>query len=798
MAARKLIATRDAPDELVATPCDEANPEFVAPADGHGAPRRGLLYLLFLLSGMAALIYQAMWLRSFSLVFGSASEATSAVLAAFFAGLALGSWIGARLATDRTTALRRYGMAEFGIAAGALLVPLWIHLFSAVYPALYASGLADGWGMTAVKLVLAFIAIGIPCVAMGATLPLIIRALVGAAGHFGRRAGFAYALNTLGATIGVLLAAFVLPPRLGTINTVYAAAALNVAVGVAAIALARGSRRGSTAPVRDSGEPGAGLRRRADRGVLVGVTVSGFGTLSLEVLYTRLLVNITDSSTFSFALMLATFLMCLALASLVTSVVIDRIGRPWRFLAWTQTLGLVAIMAAPMVFQHLFDQGSSDRERATSTSYFLGLMLRSVAVMGPAALLVGTALPTAWRIATRGAADSGRNVGRLTGLNTLAAVVGSVGTGFVIVPLLGIGPGIVLIASLYGMMAVVCWFRGYGRGPAVAAGVGVAILLGGLGSLKTWDSRPIRLQEGQELVYLREGKSVTVAVIDDEHGNRILKVNNHYNLGGTGPVAVAIQRGQGGLPLLLHRNPVRVAFIGVATGVSVSAVLEFPVKRVVAIELLPEVMEATAYFEDANRGVLRDPRTETVLADGRNHLFATRERFDVIVGDLFVPWHAGTGSLYTTEHFRTVARRLAQGGIFVQWLPGQQLTVEQLRMIVATFLDVFPNASLWLNIPNPRGPPILGLVGYANAGAGPSPADRRRVASSSTFRGLRYVCGVESLQDWAASAPRNSDVFPRVEYAGASRFGGREHRRRMQELIRDLHLSGRSFMNDRG
>lgn len=757
-------------------------------ADAIREPQPSVLYILFLLSGLAGLIYELMWMRSFSLIFGSTSEATSAVLAAFFTGLALGSWGGARLAGQRVVALRRYGIAEFGVAAGALLVPVWIALFRVGYSTLYEWGVGAGWKLTAVKLVLAFVAMGIPCVAMGATLPFITRALVGTAGHFGHRVGVAYALNTLGATAGVVLAGFVLPTRLGTTNTVYLAVAINVAVGAVAIALARRTRGELAGVIRDSDAEVSAQRHARDPVLLLVVTVSGLGTLALEVLYTRLIVNFTDSCAFSFALMLATFLVFLALASLVVSMVVDRIRQPWRFLAWTQTMALITILATPAVFQYLFDRADFERMGETLDEYLFKLVVRSVAVMGPTVLLIGIALPTAWKIATRAASESGRNVGRLTGLNTLAAVAGSVGAGFVIVPWLGIGKGIVLVAGLYGIVAIVSWLRGYGRRPALVVGVGFALLFAVLSSLSNWSTQQVRLPQDHRLVYLREGKSVTVAVTESKGGSRALKVNNCYTLGGSGRTAILLQRSQGGLPLMLHPSPKSVAFIGVATGVSVSSVLEFPVERVLAIELFPEVLEAAAYFEDANRHVLHDERIETVVADGRNHLFATRERFDVIVGDVFSPWRAGVGYLYTTEHFQSLGRHLNEGGIFVQWLPGHQLRVKELRMIVATFLDVFPSTTLWLDMPTPRWP-LLGLVGYADADAIPSRADRQRVARSIVFPFLRYVCGPAALQRWASSAPRNSDEFPRVEYGAA--VAGRFHRgENLTELHRLLYELG--------
>lgn len=169
------------------------------------------LYVLFIISGIAGLIYEVMWMRNFSLVFGSTTRAASAVLAAFFFGMAIGNMLGGRWAKDRAGALLRYGLAEFAIALGALIVIAWVNFYQAHYPELYQSRLAAGGGLTVIQLLLAFLAMAPPCVAMGATLPLISRAIVVHTGHLGRRVGGIYALNTLGATAGVLLSGFILP-----------------------------------------------------------------------------------------------------------------------------------------------------------------------------------------------------------------------------------------------------------------------------------------------------------------------------------------------------------------------------------------------------------------------------------------------------------------------------------------------------------------------------------------------------------------------------------------------------------
>jgi spermidine synthase len=217
----------------------------------------------------------------------------------------------------------------------------------------------------------------------------------------------------------------------------------------------------------------------------------------------------------------------------------------------------------------------------------------------------------------------------------------------------------------------------------------------------------------------------------------------------------------------LHPDPRSVAFIGVATGISTSSILDFPsVERVVTMELIPGVVDMTHYFQTANRGVLLDPRVETVVADGRNHLFGTAERFDVIVGDIFIPWHSGTAYLYTVENFQIVSDRLEPGGVFVQWFQANQLALEDLRTIVASFSDSFEHLELWLHrIDEQR--PLLGLLGWKGERYGPLPTKPLPVLHKLGVPSLRPIADAEQLRSWSQSAERNTDDRPIIEFSAA-------------------------------
>jgi spermidine synthase len=755
------------------------------------------LYGLFALGGACALVYEVLWMRSFRLVFGSSTRSAAAVLAAYFAGMAVGNWLGARLA-HRARPVRLYGRCEIGVGLSALLVAPWLGLFDSLYPALYAWAAARPALLSLGKLVLAAVALAPPAIAMGATLPLATRAVVARAEHVAQRTGALYALNVLGATAGALLAAFVLPNALGIRRSIYLAAGMNLAIGIAALRLAARIQAGE-----DTCAPAAaaGPRQRPAGALLFAAAVSGFGTLALEVVFVRLLSQRSEGSVYTFGLLLAIFLLFLAVGSLWVSRRLDR-ADPWRFLAWTQAGAVLAILLSPYLFELIPLLALYSKEDTLGVR-LLRFGAGSLFVLGPPVALAAVVLPSTWKLAVRSASAAGEQVGLLTALNTLAGVAGSLAAGFVLLPWVGLGGSVLAVAGLYASLALVAStraFSGARRLAAAAACLAIPLAWWGLGA---WRLVLQPLEPGQRLLRYRDGETATVAVLASREGHRLLTLNHAYLLGSTAAGEREVQQGR--LPLLLHPRPARVALVGVATGMTASAVLDFPVERAVAVEIVPGVVDVLPEFAPWNRAFFRDPRVELVVADGRNHLRGTRERFDVVIGDLFVPWHAGTGDLYALEHFDAVAKRLAPGGLFAQWLPGYQLTPEELRTIAATFLAVFPRTTFWRADFHAE-QPVLALVGrldgapldpqalaegcqrLAAAQAPPAPF----LSSPSGVR-LLYVAGDAALREWAQGAPLNTDDRPLIEYGSPrSVFEQRQRSLPIQRVVGELQARSAS------
>jgi spermidine synthase len=728
------------------------------------------LYLIFFVSGCAGLVYEVMWTRSFGLVFGSTTRAASLVLATFFLGMALGNLAGARFARgSRSQALRSYAFVELAVAAMALLVLAWLAVYRQLYPALYQATFEQPALLTATQLGLAALALGPPCIGLGATLPLMSRAVVASEAHLGRRLGFVYAINTLGGVVGVLLAGFWLPVVLGVKASMGLAALLNCVAAAAAFRAAR-TVDPAAAPAAPPAAAHGPVRIRARSLVFVAI-VSGFATLALEVVYTRLLVNAMDASVFSFAIVLASFLVALALGSALVSALADRVRTPWLLIGAGAWLGSVAIAASPALLRSVWlDTFEPPLWLGPMGAASLLLPITAL-VIGPPALLIGMVLPATWRAAIGRTEEAGALVGRLTGLNTLAGVVGSLAAGFVLIPLLGVSASVLLIVGLYLAIALLAVVEAR-RSLAQRLLATVAAL--GLGSLivnRSWQVTPVIQREDMRLLAIDEGEGATVAVFEGKLGDRELIVDSRYTLGSSH--GGRVHRSQGELPLALHGAPRSAAFIGVATGLSVSSIKTQPeIERVVAIELLPGVVRLAELFREANGGVLADPRVQIQLADGRNHLFGSGERFDVIVGDLFVPWHAGTGYLYTTEHFANVRERLTQGGVFAQWLQLDQASVDEIRSLTASFTTAFENAELWLNTLDP-GRPLLAFVGYR----GPSDAWR-----SVETDNMRRIAAAAALRDWSRTATPNTDDRPVIEFSAAANHFRSAARRQTEGL----------------
>jgi spermidine synthase len=687
-----------------------------------GASTSGLLLICvcFFLSGATALIYEVVWLRMLGLVFGHTVYAATTVLAAFMAGLGLGSVLVGRRAAGLRDPIRAYGVLEVGIGISCALIPLLIWLASFVYLGLHRL-LSVSYGLFSfVQFLLVFALLLIPTTLMGGTLPILSQALVGEDG-IGRTVGILYGVNTFGAVAGVIVAGYALLPALGNRATLAVAVVANLAVGAAALTyswrLRRAARDGPRPAARAPARPRAAPEPldSAARLTLVALGVSGAVSMIYEVAWTRALVLVIGASTYAFTAMLVSFLLGIAGGAAVYSWLWGRRRASPGTFAWVQVgIGLATALVLPL-FERLPESVVFALKRSDSPGA-VGLMQLAVSAQAllPATLLIGATFPCAVAMWARAPGRAGEDVGRLYASNTLGAIAGAVLAGFVLVPLIGVHgslkAGIFINLALAAALSVVPLrpVKGWRWGTLSAALVAaVAVVL-----IPPWD--PLVMSSGptiyagrylqsklgvmgmirsRELLFYRDGPSATVSVTRAS-GTTLLQVNGKIDAS-TNASDMPTQLLSGHLPLLLHRDPQAVLVIGLGSAITTGAIARHPVKRVDVVEIEPAVVEASGFFAKEHGDVLKDPRVRTVIADGRNFLLTASDRYDVIASEPSNPWLSGVASLFSLEFFELARQRLRPGGIMIQWVQAYHLLPEDFRMIVKTFRTVFPATSLW-------------------------------------------------------------------------------------------------------
>jgi len=720
-----------------------------------------MLVALFFASGALALVYQVLWQRQLALLFGSGSAATAAVLAAFLAGLGLGSaWIG-RLAPRCGRPLRAYAGLELLIGLAALGVPWALSAFEPAFPWLEQRLGDNHAALLAAKSAVAFLALAVPTIAMGATLPMLAQGLDHGPRRFGLTAGRYYVANTAGAAVGALAVPFALLPMLGMQQTLLLGALANAVVAAIAWHLDRRNPRPAppaiphTNPAQPSTTPAPAARpNQPIHGLLALAFTSGAATFALQVLWNRAFAQVHENSLHAFAIIAAVFILALAAGGQFARVTIRRGAQPRRLLAHAWTAAGLMTLVSPWAFVaatgHLAYLGTAGGGSPPARLFTLAALL----LLLPVALL-GTGLPALMEAAGReSATPPGPLLGRLLGVNIAGCVTGALLAGFILPPWPGLWGSMILTGAVVSIAARLARntpapapasvptsastpARSHRRrdtrptpkptspAPAVAAWTVAALLA----FIAVRDLPRVRIAppNQERLLDLREGPHGIVAVTE-RPGSRRLKLNNHYALGGSH--ALGDQRMQSHIPLLLHPNPRRVGHLGLGTGLSASGILFHPVTSAEIVELVPEVIVAARnHFTDGSAGLFTDPRVRILHGDARLHLRTRPEPYDVLIGDLVVPWRPGESSLFTLEHFQAARNALRPDGLFCLWLPMFQLSETETRIVLRTFLAVFPNAALWRADFSPDRPAI-GLVGSTQPFQ-PNPATvRARLAES--------------------------------------------------------------------
>ena len=704
-----------------------------------------------LASGFAGLGYQIVWTQQCALWLGHESAAVLAVVAAFFGGLAVGALaLGPRI--DRSPrpahwyAACEAAIGLWGLALVFLMAPItgWLLDLTGAQPSA-----ARQWSVAFCG---SFLLLLPATAAMGATLPAMER-VVAQMRRSGTSIAALYAGNTFGAVLGVLVTAFWLVPAYGLARTALMCAVLNLLCAAAALTL--------PARAADSASPSTGSNAR---GVLVWMAATGLLGIGYEVLVVRVLSEVAENTVYTFAMLLAIYLAGSALGaasyqrwlagSRGPDVLRDRLL--WM-LAAACLLGTLSLWGAETVKAAVLQAlgGSMAAALAAEAALAAAAFLPPTLVMGALFSHLGTH-----------ARAAGIGFGRVLGFNTLGAAVAPLLFGVLLVP--AIGPKFALLLVAAGYLALLS--RRAWSAPTLWATAGGAL------ALAVW-APPLAfvdVPEGGHIVSYREGAMAAVSIVEDAGGVARLRIDNRQQEGSSATVLADAR--QALLPLLLHPAPRRALFLGLGTGVTASSAAEDPMLDVDAVELLPEVIEASAYFTRAFASGAAHPRLHLTAADARRFVRATGQRYDLIVADNFHPARSGSGSLYTVEHFNAVQSRLAAGGLFCQWLPLHQLDLDTLRSIVRAFVTVYPGGWAMLAT-NSLETPVLGLVARGDGGRFDVRQARARLTGAALPRspadfGITddlallgsFIAGPRALARFAGDAANNTDDHPVVAY----------------------------------
>ena len=669
------------------------------------------LFILFVGSGCAALIYEIVWFQLLELVIGSSAVSIGVLLGTFMGGMCLGSLILPRIVSPRRHPLRVYAALEAGIGVSGMLLLLIVPSIGRLYTAW------GGEGVTGFLLRGAVAALCLlpPTLAMGATLPAVAR-WVETTPEGISWLGFFYAGNIAGAVCGSLLAGFYLLRVYDMAIATYAAASMNATVAVLAVILATqydhrtypeaeawsGSANNGTEAVAPSAKP-----------VYLAIALSGFCALCGEVIWTRQLALLFGATVYTFSLILAVFLTGLGIGS-VTGSVMSKAIHPRIALGWCQLL----IVAAIAWTAHELGVSLPYWPINPAISASIGMnfkldLVRAIWAVLPPAILWGASFPLALAaVSTRGR-DAGRLVGGTYAANTIGAVGGALTASLLLVAWIGSQRTqqiMMIVSALAGLLVLVPLVTVRPKadrtvmdlairvlGPLAAAAILTVFLIRGvppISGMLVAHGRFAATLLGQagDIIYVGEGLQSSIAVSRLPNGKL-----GYHNAGkiqaSSAPEDMRLQRMLGHLTTLVPGHPSSVLVIGCGAGVTAGAVSINPlVAQVTIAEIEPLVPRVVStYFSAQNYDVVRSPKVHIHIDDARHFLLTTRERFDAITSDPLDPWVKGAATLYTKEFFEAARDHLNPGGAVTLFVQLYDSSPDAVKSEIATFFEVFPN-----------------------------------------------------------------------------------------------------------
>jgi spermidine synthase len=693
------------------------------------------VFVLFLFSGATSLAYEVVWTRMLIRSFGATSLAVSTVLAAYMAGMALGSYVFGRLIDRRGNPILIYGLLTLGIGVFALIFSLLVTALTPLYRSIYPHLQGSFYSLSLIRFALSFSILLIPTTLMGGTLPILSRYVARSLSSLTLRVGWLYSINTFGAVLGTFGTGFLLLPSLGMRTTTHVATAANVTIflisllisrsgGIGSPGRARAAAQRQRAPAEEIAQPPGPednrkrewATRRNERVVLLAFLFTGLAALSAEVVWFRVLTLVVGTTTYAFTTMLTTFLLGLALGSAVFARIAQRSSRPGRLFAllilavgFVVFASTVAFGRLPVLYMELYESTAKMWSNLISLQFLLSLGLMIVPTF-----LMGGIFPLVARIYATDLSRVGVRVGTAYAFNTVGSICGSFIGSFLLLRVLGVEHGMIAVSLIYLAVGLVLFLTVAEKmrlrlrlaGSAAVALVVVMMMAFSPG----WDQKlmtsavyvyaPVYKTreglmgalEGRQVLFYDEGPGATVSVEKDQN---ILGIRIDGKTDASSGSDMITQVLLSHLPLLSHPAPDTVLIIGLGAGVTLGSAEIYDIEYLECVELLENVIEAAHFFGGITYDCMSDPRLKMIVGDGRNHLVLTEQQYDVIISQPTNPWISGVGDLFTVEFFSQARQRLKPGGIMCAWFHTYHMGESELRSTLRTFISVFPHARLW-------------------------------------------------------------------------------------------------------
>ena len=787
-----------------------------------------LVLACFFLSGLTGLIYEILWTRMVVKLIGGAPFAISIILTIFMGGLGLGSFLASRT-IDRIKEpiklVKIYGLLQLIIGAYGLAIPALLIAFKPLYALLYNQLFSYFILYNLLTFIGCSIVFCIPVICMGATLPILCKFYITRLSHLGTHAGRLYGLNTIGAALGALLCGFWLISLLGVWGTLILAGLINGIIGLVCMMVRpRTKYKQQPVTIYETGNSKQHLRKDGSeqaesskysmtaKAALVIFAVSGFCAMAYEVIWTKLLGLIAGPTTYSFTIVLVTFILGLALGSMFFGWLGDKTKKVMWLLIFTQIAAALFALGASQLMgnsQLLFAKIIfSFQEQFALRSVLKAVILFGFMILPT--LCLGATFPLVGKIYTQSVSKVGRTIGVAYAINTIGAVLGSFCAGFVLIPLIGKENGLSLVISLQLLTSLVIAFIVFSKSEKNIL-KRISLLTPALAGLllcfyfPVWNRNLLSIGKYQrfekekpdikscswleallqgpkilarnrsgELVYYGDGIGGFTTVL--KHIRALGEIEYTMVNGGkpdaTSHGDMKTQTLSAHFPMLFHQNPKTVMVLGLASGVTAGEVLYYPIEQLDVVDISREVVKASDYFRPWNNNVLSHPKTNLIVQDGRMHLELTRQKYDVIISEPSNPWMAGLATLFTRNFFALAEKSLNQGGIFVQFIHSYQMDWSTFALVGRTFAQVFENNLLILTAPaDASGDYLLvGLKGkdrltLENAKRKLSYTQQSKNVTLYDPRLLYRLIITEDLQKTFGTGPINTDNYPQLEFA---------------------------------